>query len=444
MSGESTRCEECEDSPEATWTCVECECHLCDECHTHHKRSKRTSTHITRPLEATPLAAAVVKAPVPRDASPGPILSAGEASIHSRASTDVQKSPVPGSGVDEGRLITDSRASALSHTESEACSAISPCGQVMHIEAVGCQPLETSPNSSTSSTNNNAERTGMMLWKINLTRARAPWLQPETPKKKSNFAKLLSPNKSSESKAPGWLGVDMRNRADGHIIITALNPQGPAANHAAAIKVGDVLVSVGGTPVRHMTPEQLGEVSRGYAGTAVELMLGMQVILGRAFVASHRLATGEIVPVERVLPTDHGAPAENAGPALPATLSATSPKETAVELSSSARPVAFASNLSLFLPDSQVFSVTSLNVVSDNDRVVFKEHKSHRSVTIKPSLVTTGLGLGQSSPNKFHSGSSCTTPSSDAETERSSSVDDRHGVQSKRNRHEADSPIAMA
>ena len=43
----SMLCEECIDSKPAAWWCDNCKRHLCDDCHTHHKRSKRTHTHTT-------------------------------------------------------------------------------------------------------------------------------------------------------------------------------------------------------------------------------------------------------------------------------------------------------------------------------------------------------------------------------------------------------------
>ena len=50
MTTKEVLCEECEEAPEAAWTCRECNISLCDGCHAHHRRSKRTSRHTTAPI----------------------------------------------------------------------------------------------------------------------------------------------------------------------------------------------------------------------------------------------------------------------------------------------------------------------------------------------------------------------------------------------------------
>ena len=254
------RCDECEEASAAAWTCRECSCNLCDDCHGHHKRSKRTCQHTTGPI-AQPGAGWS-----PEDVAPA-------------AAPDAPPDAPP------------------------ALIALGPYGTKLHLEM-----------GEASLTPDGKKMRKAMLWRVRLTRARAPWLPPESPqpKSKSTFSKTMGSFKKAGSfkllggkkeepalEVAGWLGIDMKNRADGHIVITGVNPKSPAAG-AICILPGDLLVAVGQTTVRNLTPEGLAELARGPAGSEVELILGVQTIPGESFVSAHRLATGETVQVERV------------------------------------------------------------------------------------------------------------------------------------------------
>ena len=262
MTATEARCDECEDALEAAWTCRECNIGLCGECHAHHKRSKRTSHHTTAPVAVPSAGVGAEGAATPLAAEPA--------------------SPQPGA--------------------PPALVALGPYGNKLHIE-IG----------EASETPDGQKERRAMLWRVRLTRARAPWLPPESPqpKPKSTFSKAMGSVKKAAlgkkekskqetaSEEPGWLGLDMKNRADGHIIITGINPHGAVAGGICVLP-GDMLIAVGETKVRNIAPENLAQLSRGPAGSTIDLVLGLQTIPGDSFVAAHRLATGERVPVQRV------------------------------------------------------------------------------------------------------------------------------------------------
>ena len=77
-----------------------------------------------------------------------------------------------------------------------------------------------------------------------------------------------------------------------------IKPVIPDGTHAR--QVGDILLAINGVTVRHFTPDQLAEVAKGPAHSTVSLTLGLQNVPGCSFIGSHCLATGVVVPVERV------------------------------------------------------------------------------------------------------------------------------------------------
>eukprot|EP00960_Hanusia_phi_P072201 767726-Hanusia_phi.AAC.8 len=44
------KCNECMEALDASYQCMDCGLLLCDECHRHHRKSKRSSSHSTIPL----------------------------------------------------------------------------------------------------------------------------------------------------------------------------------------------------------------------------------------------------------------------------------------------------------------------------------------------------------------------------------------------------------
>ena len=64
--------------------------------------------------------------------------------------------------------------------------------------------------------------------------------------------------------------------------------------------MGDILLAINGVTVRNFTPDKLAEVAKGPAHSTVSLTLGLQNVPGYSFIGSHCLATGVVVPVERV------------------------------------------------------------------------------------------------------------------------------------------------
>lgn len=266
----SARCDECTEAAKAVWACDTCSCHFCDDCHAHHKRSKKSSQHSTRPLSTTP----------------------------AERSTSLPSAPSP-----------EVNPGAKAAMPSQALYALGPGGDQMALDmsAAADGSKDDSPGKM---------KTKAFLWVVQLMRAPRPGEQPlkaETPKKSSMLAKVMGSGKKGQALAaateeqPGWLGVDMKNRTDGHIVITGINPQGPAADKMCILP-GDILISVGGTQVRNMSPQDLANLTRGAAGTMIEIVLGLQFVPGESYIGYHYLAQGEKVLVDRVQRSAEGLP----------------------------------------------------------------------------------------------------------------------------------------
>ena len=204
VAPEAVPCDECEDAADAVWWCRDCACHLCPDCHAHHQRSKRTSTH------------AATKIAAPRD-------DGRSASAQDAAASSVARAPTTTS--DTGEKVP-------------ALQALGPRdGMIIDLEPAPA-PGEVQGVQTDSEAAQGHLTTKAYTWTIRIQRARAPWLPVEEgPKPRTNFAKITGIGKKQDARGtveePGWLGVDMRNRSDGHIIVTGLHAQGPAAGHVS-------------------------------------------------------------------------------------------------------------------------------------------------------------------------------------------------------------------
>jgi S1-C subfamily serine protease len=78
---------------------------------------------------------------------------------------------------------------------------------------------------------------------------------------------LIATGKSSAKPRP-WIGVNSQE-VQGNVIITRVTPEGPA--DSADVRPGDVIVGVGGQPIKGQADFYTKLWSRGEAGVAIPL-----------------------------------------------------------------------------------------------------------------------------------------------------------------------------
>jgi len=141
-------------------------------------------------------------------------------------------------------------------------------------------------------------------WPLALTRVRPPWAAAG----------------GRAEPAPGWLGFNLQNRADGQMVITTVHPESPCAG-LTSVMPGDIVVSIGGTALKGISNEQLASVLRGAEGSVMELIVAVEFAPGESFPSQHVLMTGEVLRVDRVhrCESKEGAPARAPAPSVEST-----------------------------------------------------------------------------------------------------------------------------
>jgi len=84
---------------------------------------------------------------------------------------------------------------------------------------------------------------------------------------KPMLADLIANGRSSARARP-WIGVNTQE-VQGNVIVTRISPESPA--EAAAIKVGDVIVGIGGQPIKGQADFYTRLWGRGAAGVEIPL-----------------------------------------------------------------------------------------------------------------------------------------------------------------------------
>jgi len=283
------QCEECEEGPEASWKCADCNSHFCDDCHAHHRRSKKTSSHTTVPFVSSPMA--VPPAPV---CSPDCSPAKAEGMLGKRVQGLV--------GIDGVQVGCDAQGetSCDNAPHVPALDSLQPALHAFGPDGMRCSVAEA--RSAPLPQPGGACEVSMLVWKVRVTRGFAPVAleqMPKTPHAKGKLKALFASKKKVTTSKEGWLGLDMCCRCDGHVVIAGLHPTGPASGRPC-LMVGDILIGIGNSCVRYMNPTQLKQLTSGPPGSPVDITLGLQSIPGLSFIGFHVLEGGYTVLVERV------------------------------------------------------------------------------------------------------------------------------------------------
>jgi len=135
----------------------------------------------------------------------------------------------------------------------------------------------------------------MIVWPVELVRQHLPdWAPPLVGKHENGEEKAVSPPEED-----GWLGIEFQPRVDGHLVITKIVEGGPASG-TKSVMVGDVIVGIRGFFARALTPMQIKELTKGYAGTKLQLTLGSEFERGKSYTTEHHLYGGGTIKVSRV------------------------------------------------------------------------------------------------------------------------------------------------